>query len=69
MSSEELLKPFERVGFGEIDAADPGRGAPGTDPDPAEAEVARAEAEFADRMAQERHGKPVFRAPAPPSRQ
>lgn len=65
MSSDEPLKPFVHTGSQEIDAADPGRGAPGVDPEPAEADTTRAERDFADRMTQERQEKPLFRTPVP----
>lgn len=69
MASSEPFLPIKHTGPDEIDAADPGRGAPGTDPgpEPSDEEVEREEREFEERMERARHEKPLFRTPKPHS--
>ncbi|MFX1757304.1 MULTISPECIES: hypothetical protein [Rhodococcus] len=70
MASMEPFLPIKHTGSNEIDAADPGPGAPGSDPGPmpsgeqVDPEMAeREKEEFEKRMSEKRREKPVFRAP------
>lgn len=73
MASMEPLNPVKHVGSDEIDAADPGPGAPGTDPGPVPGEdadpemVQREKDELEKRMRDKRGEKSVFRTPEPGS--
>ncbi|MDM7487917.1 hypothetical protein QYS60_13550 [Rhodococcus sp. GXMU-t2271] len=66
MSVNEPFMPFKRASGEEIDAADPGQGAPGTDSaPPTTAEDARAvESERGEQN--DRHSESPFRTPTPP---
>ena len=66
MSMNEPFLPLAHVGGDEIDAADPGLGAPGTPAPPAADDIDEEEHEFEDRMEQARGKKQIFRTPEPP---
>jgi len=70
MAGMEPFLPIKNTGSNEIDAADPGPGAPGTDPGPmpsgedVDPEMAdREKEEFEKRMAEKREEEPLFRTP------
>ncbi|MFC9361788.1 hypothetical protein ACFTZB_35085 [Rhodococcus sp. NPDC057014] len=66
MSMNEPFLPITHVGSDEIDAADPGLGAPGTPTSPTtDDDTDEAENEFEDRMEQARGEKQIFRTPEP----
>ncbi|WP_172653002.1 hypothetical protein [Rhodococcus opacus] len=68
MSMNEPFLPITHVGDDEIDAADPGLGAPGTPTPPATDDTddtEQKEHEFEDRMEQARGEKQIFRTPEP----
>ena len=64
MTTSEPFLPVKHVGSDEIDAADPGLGAPGSLPagDEPDEDARRA---FDERMARERENDPLFRTPQP----
>ncbi|MEU5842278.1 hypothetical protein [Rhodococcus sp. NPDC047139] len=70
MASMEPFLPVKNTGSNEIDAADPGQGAPGTDPGPVPSgeevdpeTIDREKEEFEKRMSEKRREEPVFRTP------
>lgn len=69
MASMEPFLPIKNTGSNEIDAADPGQGAPATDPGPVpgkdvDPEMAKREKEELEkRMSGKRHEDTVFRTP------
>ncbi|QYA99973.1 hypothetical protein I1A62_02230 (plasmid) [Rhodococcus sp. USK10] len=66
MSMNEPFLPITHVGSDEIDAADPGLGAPGTPTPPTtDDDTDEAENEFEDRIEQARGEKQIFRTPEP----
>ncbi|WP_213016450.1 MULTISPECIES: hypothetical protein [unclassified Rhodococcus (in: high G+C Gram-positive bacteria)] len=60
----EPFLPITHTGSDEIDAADPGLGAPGT-PTPPTTDIEDAEREFEDRIEQARGQQQIFRTPEP----
>lgn len=69
MASMEPFLPIKHTGSDEIDAADPGQGAPATDPGPVPGEdvdpemAQREKDELEKRMSEKRSKDTVFRTP------